>query len=85
LHSTPGVSSRAETEIASLKRLTARGCKHAPEYLGDFQKTTSGGVTHYVLMTKVPGVTLSDMPAYNFFMSPFWRSKAKIAFDEAIR
>ena len=52
----------AESEIKALQKLNAANCEHVPELIHHFSKDLKGqggGMEHYVLMTRVPGVSLN--------------------------
>lgn len=88
-HSKYGVRIQAEREVAALKRLErlmTDKFKHAPTYLGDFKKSLPGtedGTKHYVLMTRLPGYTLSENKEWRRSLSRI--ARVERAFDLAIR
>lgn len=78
--------SRLHNEIKALKHLTAKKCQHALTYITDFVRDTNTlfcGIwsEHCVVMTKVPGRSLSTYTVQEIVEM---RDKIQPAFEKAV-
>jgi len=80
-------SIKASNEVRALLQLNERGCEHVPSLLGFFRHFSPGEPSilrseEFLIMTKLPGVTLQD--TYRF-MEPSEQEQVKEAFIVALQ